>query len=280
MNDDNKLYLNTTRAIKTLMEDVRLDRELYLHEIIERAGDLVALLSQHRNFLKALGEAKNADYPYSYTHPVNVAIIAYFTSRWLKFELQDQFNVVLVALLHDIGKAKIPDSIINKPGKLTKEEYNLIKVHPLNSFKTLVGSRELAGTIILSTLTHHERIDGSGYPLGLKGQDIHIYARVIAVADIFDAMTSDKAYSTKRSPFKVAEEIATSSFGNLDPHICQVFLNNMTSNYPGSTVVLSNDMVGEIVYVNPNHPNKPMVKCGLEYIDLANSELEIVDFIP
>lgn len=186
------------------------------------------------------------------------------------FRAQYNENVeVIKDVLHDIGKGKIPQEILNKPGTLSDEEYAEIKKHPVYGCRILETMPEISKDVSLAVLMHHEREDGSGYPVGMKGESIHQFAKIIAVADIYDAMTSNRVYREKGSPFDVFELMESKTFGVFDPVVVNAFLNNIAAYYIGDFVRLSNGMIGEVVYINPRHISQPIVRVNNTYVDLT-----------
>lgn len=273
------IYSQCIHAERNLVEDVRFKRRLNIGPIRKCSEQICEYLSINTNFMALLNEVQDKN-PYLYSHPVNVAVVAYVIGKWMKLPETDLDKIVCAGLLHDIGKAKIRDSILNKPEKLTEQEMEAVKKHPVYGFSMLADLNALEPEILSGILYHHERNDGSGYPRGQKGEQINLFARIIAVADIYDAITATKAYHSKSSPFKAVEQIEQSSFASLDPQICQVFLKHISDFYSGSTVRLSNVLVGEIVYVNPEERTKPLVRCENEYLDLTEErKIEIVEML-
>ncbi len=155
-----------------------------------------------------------------------------------------------------------------------------MKSHPVIGYKILDNVNELDSQVLHGILFHHERMDGTGYPLGLKGEKINLFSRIIAIADTFDAITATKTYCEKKSPLKAVEEIQANSFNQLDPYICQIFVNNIIEYYSGREIRLSNEQVGNIVYINPIEITKPLVRCENEYHDLSvESDIEVVELL-
>ncbi len=233
----------------------------------------------YSNIFTSLNSVQNK-YPYLHSHPVNVTFLSYEIGKWLNINQSERLNLAYAAFFHDIGKAKIRDSLLNKTEELSRNEMEIMRTHSLIGYQLLVKMNVLDQDVLLGILHHHERIDGSGYPLGLKGDQISLTGRIIAIADIFDAATSTKAYHTKSSPFKVVEEIEASGFASLDPYICQTFVNNSIKFYYKSLVKLSNEQVGEIIYINPEEKTKPLIRCENEYHNLKKErKIEIVDVL-
>lgn len=279
MKEFERIYSDAVKAVRDLIEDVRFGRRLILDPIQNCAQEICTYGHLNSNFLALLNKIQDKNL-YMYAHPVNVAFIANVIGKWMNLSRLELFHLVCTGILHDLGKAKVRDSILNKPGKLTETEMETIKTHPIKGFSILAELNVFPTEVVFGVLTHHERLDGSGYPMGLKGEQINLYARIIAIADIYDAMTSEKPYNCKYSPFKVIEEIAADSFGSLDPQICQVFLDNVSNFYPGRLVRLNNKQVGEIIYIYPGERTRPIIRCGEEYFDLAHERsIEIVEML-
>ena len=273
------VYDQAIRTVHNLVEDIRFKRNMNPEQVIRCADIICEYLHTNNNFLKILNSVADKN-PYLFSHPVNVAFISFVIGKWMNLSHTELFNLVCSGLLHDIGKAKVRDSILNKPGKLSEIETETVKKHPVLGYSILSELEAFDEEVLLGVLSHHERQDGSGYPRGLKGEQINMFGRIIAIADIYDAMTSTKPYREKHSPFEVVEEIEANSFGTLDPIICQVFLMNIINFYPGSVVRLNNDKVGEIIYINQEERTRPLIHCGDEYINLKKERiLEMVELI-
>jgi putative nucleotidyltransferase with HDIG domain len=235
---------------------------------------LIKAVCESKDMVELLLDLDSRD-EYTMQHSVQVSVISYFIALWLgKSEIEAQM-IGKAGYLHDIGKCKIDIAILNKPGKLSEQEFIEIAKHTIYGYDIIrrsISNEELA----LAALEHHERMDGSGYPLKRKGEDIHLYARIVAVADIYSAMISNRAYSKKRDLLYVLKELHTMSFGQLDPIIVQVFIKHMIPNFIGKKMTLTNGMTGTIVMTNPSSYFHPLVKINDEFIDMANrSDLEI-----
>lgn len=202
------------------------------------------------------------------THSINVAIICNVIARWLKYSDEDIKLVTVAGLLHDIGKSQIPDEIINKKGRLTPTEFSIIKSHPVYSYNFLVD-RGLDKRIVEAALQHHERCDGSGYPNNLKGPQIGEFSKIVAIADVYDAMTCSRDYRRSACPFKVVSLFEQEGLEKYDPHIILTFLERIVLTYMHNNVRLSDDRIGEIVMINRLTLSKPIVKIGDEFVDLS-----------
>lgn len=215
----------------------------------------------------------------TYIHCMNVALICNVFARWLRFSEEEIRNVTISGLLHDIGKTRIPDSIIKKPGKLTDEEYNTIKRHPQEGYMMLKNAK-LPDGIRNAVLMHHERCDGSGYPLGLTGDKIGTYAKMVAIADVYDAMTSARVYRGPLCPFKAIALFENEGLQKYDPQYILVFLENVVNTYLLNTVRLNNGITGKIVFINKDHLASPTIQTSHGFLDLSiHPELNIENII-
>jgi len=274
-----EIYNESIKISQNLVEDIRFSRKIDLAPIRKCSGHICRYLDSDTNILVLLNSVQDKN-PYMYSHLVNVAFISFAIGKWMKLNNSDLIKLACAGFLHDIGKAKIRDSLLNIPGKLTEQEMETVRTHPIIAYKILDKLNELEPEVLFGVLSHHERQDGTGYPMGLKGNGISLFGRIIAIADTYDAITATKSYHTKDSPFKAVEEIQKSSFHSLDPHICQIFINNILNYYYGSVVRLNNENVGEIIYVNPAEITKPLIRCENEFIDLSKErDLEIVEIL-
>lgn len=214
---------------------------------------------------------------YTYTHSINVGIYSALIGRWMGLAQSEAQDVLKAGILHDIGKIRIPIDILNKKTALAPDEFEEIKKHSVYGYRILEEDDGLSDAVKSAVLMHHERADKSGYPLGLDAACVHLYAKIIAVADVYDAMTSDRVYRKKATPFDVFEMFQTTGVRSFDTKVLWTFLNNISVFYNGSKVVLNNGCIGEIVYIPPHCIIKPVVKLNHEYVDLSeNDGLKII----
>ncbi len=235
-----EIYNQAIRISRNIVEDIRFGRKLYLNPVEMCSVQICKYLNDDTNILTFLNSVQDKN-PYMHSHPANVAFISFVIGKWLNLDYFKLGNLVCAGLLHDIGKAKIKDSLLNKAETLTLEEMEKMKSHPVIGYKILDRVNAFDSEVLQGVLFHHERMDGTGYPLGLKGEKINLFGRIIAIADTFDAITATKAYSKKNSPLKAVEEIQANSFNHLDPYICQIFVNNIIDYYIGSEIRLNNE---------------------------------------
>lgn len=214
----------------------------------------------------------------TYAHSMNVALICNVFAGWLNMSTNDIQLATLCGLLHDIGKLKIPDSIIKKPDKLTVDEYEIIKTHPAEGYKML-NRLDLNDHIKNTALMHHERCDGSGYPLNMMDATIDPFAKMVAIADVYDAMTSARIYRGPQCPFTAIELFEEDGLSKYDPRYIMVFLQHIVNTYLQNHVRLSDGREGVIVYINSKHLSRPLVKCGNDVVDLSAIRTLSIDAI-
>nr|WP_303243783.1 HD-GYP domain-containing protein [uncultured Cellulosilyticum sp.] len=215
---------------------------------------------------------------YTYTHSINVALLSMLIGQWMKYGDNMIESLLIAGLLHDIGKMKVDPAILNKPGKLTESEFEEMKKHPRYSYELLQDDKSISLDVKVGILMHHEKIDGSGYPYGVYSENINDIAKVLAVADVYDAMLSERPYKKKHSPFDVMQLMQEGVFGKLDTKILLTFLTHIASYYIGVYVQLSTGEIGEVVAINPACVYKPIVKVKDKYIDLfTEKSISIVE---
>ena len=181
---------------------------------------------------------------------------------------EDKKLITACGLLHDIGKLLIPDAILKKPGQLTKDEFDIIKAHPVKGYQ-LLQKNKLDSHIQYAALMHHEKCDGSGYPIGLKGNQIDWCAQIVTIADIYEAMTAKRIYRGPISPFKVINMFEEDGLKKYNPKYLLTFLEHVVNSYMNCKVRLSNGEEGDIVFINKVRLSKPMVKTKNNFIDLS-----------
>lgn len=208
-----------------------------------------------------INSVRDAD-EYLYTHSANVAFLNGLIGKWLGLTEREISSLITGGFVHDIGKLKIPLEILNKPSALTRNEFEIIKTHPVYSYDMLINSGEINPDVLTAARNHHEKVNGSGYPDGLKFEKISRAARITAVSDIYDAMVTRRAYKEAHSPFEILEEFAKSSFTDLDIDIVNVFLSNMPAELIGKSVLLSNGSIAKVAYIDPDNFSYPIVQIG------------------
>lgn len=218
--------------------------------------------------IKYAGNIKDKD-EYTFYHSMNVAFYGMLIAKWMNLSEEQIKEVISAGLLHDLGKIKIKDSILNKPGRLTDEEFEEMKKHPLYGYETVKDDPTIKDDIKNVILQHHERINGTGYPYGIKADQMGLYSRIISIADVYDAMTSDRVYKKRKPPFRAFEMFGSEGISIFDTDILRVFLSNINVYFIGAEVLLSDGRKGEIVYIPPNNLLQAIVKINNDYIEVS-----------
>lgn len=211
-----------------------------------------------------------------YAHCINVAYIARVIGKWMKFDHDIVDDLTIAGLFHDIGKTLIPKDILDKPGKLTPQEYEIVKMHSKMGYDLLISSG-LNARILNAILNHHERCDGSGYPNGIDGSKIDDFTMIIAVADVYDAMTSARSYRHSLCPFKVIANFEDEGLQKYRPSVILTFLSKIANSYQNNRVRLSDNSIGNIVLLNDKQLSRPIIQLNDgSFIDLTTrSDLSI-----
>ncbi|WP_051538036.1 HD-GYP domain-containing protein [Butyrivibrio proteoclasticus] len=214
-----------------------------------------------------------------FMHSLNVSLISNTIATWMRLS-SDQIQLATAGgLLHDIGKMLIPSELVNKTEKLTEYEEKAMREHVVKGYE-LIKDKDIDPHIKNCVLMHHELRDGSGYPFHIKGSQIDEIASIVTVANIYDELTSKRTYRAPICPFAVIEQFEDEGLSKFAPDVIMTFLSNIVNTFIANRVMLNNGKVGDIVFINPEHLSKPMVKCGEEFIDLAaNRNLAIVAVI-
>jgi len=206
---------------------------------------------------------------YTYSHSLNVSLMSIIIAKWLELSDKEIDEIATAGLLHDIGKTKIPERLLQKPGKLTKSEFEEVKKHTIFGYMMMDNILDATANMKYSVLMHHEKIDGSGYPIGSLDEDIPLFPKIVAIADIYDAMTSNRSYRNRMCPFEVIKNFEMQTFGKLDTKVLTVFLKNIANSYVNDFVELNSGEMCEVVFINPNRIWQPIVRAGADYIDLS-----------
>lgn len=231
-----------------------------LIEILDHADEFHVLLTEQ--------EASSGE-DYLFNNSIYVAITAYLLAKWHGLSQKDWLPAAMGGLLHNIGHVKVDSAILDNQAPLTPEEREEMQKHTIFGYQVIKNLPAVNEGVKYCALQHHEREDGSGYPMGVKGDKIHPYAKIVAIADIYHAMTSNRSYKQAVSPYKVLDELYEESFGKLDPALVQTFIGKITAFTKGAVVRLSDGRVGEIVFTELAHPTRPWVKIGNDIVNLV-----------
>lgn len=221
------------------------------------ADELMKAITDNNAIAVDISTLKVSD-EYTFKHSVDVAAIAMVIAKKHGLSKQEIYEVGIAGLLHDVGKSKIPNKILNKPGRLTDEEFALMKQHALLGYKILKEKEDILESISLAVLQHHEKINGKGYPMGVSAKNIHLYAKILSVADIYDALVTERPYKKGFSQRDAVEMIMTMT-EELDIEIMKSFLGSVILYPVGCKVMLSNGEKARVVENNPLYVLRPKV---------------------
>lgn len=205
---------------------------------------------------------------YTYQHSIQVGMLSYYCAIWMGYPEEEALVIGKAGYLHDIGKCRIESQILNKPEKLTDHEFTEVAQHTIFGYEIIRNSLYQYSMAIVA-LQHHERLDGSGYPFRLLENNIHPYAKIVAVADVYSAMITSRAYQVKKDLLTVLQELYRLSFTQLDPTTTHTFISHMLPNFIGKKVLLHTGEIGKIVMTNKTDYFRPLVQVGERFIDLA-----------
>lgn len=245
-----------------------------IKQIEQMSSTVTKLIDEIRNtkdFMVNIVDLKMYD-DYTYHHSLSVAVISLTVGIALGLNDIQLHQLGLSAVLHDIGKLMIPASIIQKPGRLTDEEYDIIKNHPVYGTKILPHRHDIPETIFDGIVSHHERMDGSGYPCGLKNEEIPLSGRILAVADVYDALTSNRPYRLPSLPSEASEYIMGGTGSYFDENVVSAFIKKVAPYPVGTCVRLSNGMTAVVVKNREDAPLRPTIRplSGSMLIDLTD----------
>lgn len=261
-------FRETTENFSFQLNDIaHHNGEINLDTLFDSANELMADTTNTYQLMEILSNIRYFD-DSTYAHSLNVAMLANIFGRWMHFS-DDELKLLTVAgMLHDIGKIMISPEIIKKPGRLTKEEFDVIKQHPTKGYQ-LLTERNVDERIARAALLHHEKCDGSGYPLGVDASKISSLAKVITIIDVYEALTANRCYREGICPFEVIKMYEDEGYQKYESQYLVPFLRGISDTYLHNTVLLNDGRRGEIVMTNQMNPSRPGILIDNEYVDLA-----------
>jgi len=262
--------------VKKIMTGFSFAETIDVENVKVIVNKIVDELLQNDDILYNLTEIKTVD-DYTFEHSVNVCILSLITGIGLGFDTGRLRELGIGAILHDIGKLCIPRELLTKPSQLTENEFKEIKKHTVLGYELLkkTGKLDLVSSYI--ALGHHERYDGSGYPLHLKKDSIQIYSRIVAVADVYDALTSDRVYRKKLRPNEVYDYITSSGINHFDSNVVRSFVKYVTVYPVGTGVLLNTGERAIVVRDNRLMPTRPLVRVAYDSEMKRSSTVKEID---
>lgn len=264
-------YLDGVYRHQKMFKRWRNGFDINLPEIREWFLPLLFKATQTRQEILRLHHyASEAEYIHH--HSVSMGLIAGYLGQRIGLEKGEWIQVALGGLLSDSGMSYLSRDIMHKKGALSEKEMREIYQHPVHSYRMVENLTVMNKKVKLAVLQHHERMDGSGYPLGVRQGKIQFYSQIIAVSDVYHAMTSERPYRKKQSPFKVIDEIQKEQFGKYDVRVTKVLTEDLANVSVGTTVKLSNNELADIVFVDPTTPAHLMVRLHRSEVFLSLKE--------
>lgn len=264
----NEKFVESIGDFKTELTNIANGQEpLDLEKLLEHTTRILAESRNGIHVFDMLHCMREFD-DLTYVHSINVALICNVFGNWLKMSQAEIDILTLSGLLHDIGKLKLPTHILNKPNVLTTVEYTEVKTHTVKGYQ-LLKNCNIDTHVKYSALMHHERCDGSGYPNAFHGASIDPFAKIVAISDVYDAMTSARVYRPALSPFEAISNFEKEGLLKYDPHYLITFLEGIVQCYIGKRVRLSNYAEGTIILINKHSLSRPVIQIGERFVDLS-----------
>ncbi|EFM10188.1 metal dependent phosphohydrolase [Paenibacillus curdlanolyticus YK9] len=261
------IYEDTIKGCRTLFETAFKEGTINEAAVQATFQPLVDNFRMERDVVSMLLLLNTKD-DYTYQHSVQVGMLSFYLASWMGYSEEEAVEIGQAGFLHDIGKCRIKEDILNKPGRLTDEEFAEIKRHPDYGFEIIQQSMENEVAALVAA-QHHERMNGTGYPLGLIGDQIHPVAKIVAVVDVYSAMISMRVYRERRDLLHVLRELYRMSFSELDAETTQTFIKHMIPNFIGKQALLSDGQKGVIVMTHPTEFFRPLIQIQDRFIDLT-----------
>ena len=272
----NRIHQEAIGVVSGLMEDARLGRQIDLERANPVVGNLVESIFRNQDALLGLTRIRHMD-RYTFEHSVNVSVLMVSFARSLGLERRLIHDIGLGALLHDIGKTRVPAEILNKPGRLTEDEFTIMRGHATHGRSLLGQVAGMPPAALAVAAEHHERIDGSGYPDGKAGNAISRYGQMAAIVDVYDAITSDRVYHKGMAPSQALRKLLEWSQQHFDPTLVQSFI-RCVGIYPVGTLVrLTSGRLGVVIKTSQDGLLQPVVRVFMDARRRRYLKLEDVD---
>lgn len=272
------MILNSTRndakeIVRGCMNDVVAKSQIDMDKLYLVVNQIVDEILSLDAVTVNLSQLREVD-QYIFDHSVNTCVLSIITGIYMGFNKIRLLELGIGAILHDIGKVMMPQDILNKPDRLEDDEFGIMKLHTIRGYEALKSNKQFSEGTLSVILSHHERCDGGGYPKGLHKDDIHVYAKIVTVTDVFDAITADKVYSKKDDPYRAMSFIISELDTKFDREIVKKFL-KVVGYYPlGLYVTLNN---GDYGLITKAHKDRPVVRILFDALGNSVKEFYTVD---
>ena len=274
----NRVYIDSVGNVEKSFENVvHGDGEMPINHYLSQVDKILKEGRNGSHIFEMLHGIRDYD-DITYVHSMNVSIICNIFAGWLNLSEEETRILTLAGLFHDIGKVLIPKEILGKAGKLTEDEFEIMKGHSVEGYKVL-KDYPIDIRVKYAALMHHERCDGSGYPNGFKAKQIEDFSKIIAIVDVYDAMTADRQYRKAICPFDVIEGFERDGFLKFDTRYLMIFLERIVESYLHTIVRLNDGREGEVVMINKLSLSKPVVRVGDSFVDLSKEPSLFIECI-
>ena len=271
-----EVYNGLLKLTDDIFQKVRNAAGYSKEKILDAVSEMIEEVRRDKN--RALDEiTKEHEGAYLHTLGVSAAILAAVVGIDIGYGKHRLIPLCTGALIHDIGMVRVPSYITDKKGKLTPDEYNRIKTHPIYGYRIVTKELELGEDVASVVLQHHEAYDGSGYPRKLKGDGISVFAKIVCICDVYVAMTRKRSYRDEHLSYEAMRTIVGGASKNFDPEIVKVFLSNLAIHPVGSIVQLNNNAVGRVISANPELPLRPKVSIIIDEFGDKLEKEKVID---
>jgi len=253
-----QVYEQTSSLVKDMMDDIRFGNQLNAKAAKDAVAECVDQVLESPNTMLLLTQLKNQD-EYTSQHSLNVCILSILFAKHLGYSLEELNHIGLCGLLHDMGKMQVPSEVLNKPGRLTADEEKVMQSHTTLGRNIIMSARDVFPGAVDVAYTHHEQLDGGGYPRGLSGESISIYARIVCIVDAYDAITSDRVYKKGRLHLQAISVLTQARNKHFDGSLVLKFIDCIGIYPVGNAVEMKNGEVGVVIEANPANKTKPKV---------------------
>lgn len=271
-----KTHSKAREMVTTMFQEARMGKALQLAEVGSLVDEISASITRNPEAFLSISRLKTKD-NYTYLHSVAVCALMIALGKQLNLEQKLMKDIGMAGLLHDVGKMSIPDEILNKPGKLSGDEFTIMKGHSFKGWEILQGSEGVCQIALDVCLHHHERMDGRGYPDKLPGDDLTIFARMGAVCDVYDAVTSSRCYKLGWEPAEAIRKMAEWQEGHFDHDVFHAFVKTIGIYPSGTLVKLKSTRLAVVIEQSENNLLTPLVKVFFSTIENAPLQPELLD---